>query len=297
MRRAAMLSAIVLTGAVSIGVSAQQDFSTVQIRAEQVAPGLAVLFGSGGNIGLFHGPDGTIIVDDQFAPLTEKIQAAIAAEGATPVKFLINTHLHGDHSGGNENFGKAGATIFAQSNVRSRLAEGGTQRGTVRPPAPHAALPVVTYDHGITFHANGDTVDVRYFGGGHTDGDSVIRWRKANAIHTGDMFNNSGGFPFIDTENGGNALRLVTSLDQVIALADADTVIIPGHGPITRRGELIAWRDMIAASVERVEALKKQGMTLEQAQAAKPVEGLRTAADGGDAFVAGIWTSLAAHGR
>ena len=296
MRRAILLSAIVLGGAVSIGVAAQ-DFSTVEIRPEPVAPGLAVLFGAGGNIGLFHGPDGTIIVDDQFAPLTEKIQAAIAAQGATPVKFLINTHLHGDHSGGNENFGKAGATIFAQANVRTRLAEGGTQRGAARAPAPYAALPVVTYDHGLTFHANGDTVDVRYFGGGHTDGDSIVRWRKANAIHTGDMFNNAGGFPFIDTENGGNALRLVTSLDQVIALADADTVIIPGHGNLARRGELIAWRDMVATAVERVEALKKQGKTLAEAQAAKPLEGMRTAADGGDAFVAGIWDSLTAHGR
>jgi glyoxylase-like metal-dependent hydrolase (beta-lactamase superfamily II) len=149
----------------------------------------------------------------------------------------------------------------------------------------------------MSFHANGDTVDVRYFGGGHTDGDSIIRWREANAIHVGDMFNNSGGFPFIDTENGGNALHLVTSLDQVIALADANTVVIPGHGPLARRGELIAWRDMIAGAVEKVEALKQQGMTLEQAQAAKPLEGLRTATDGGDAFVAGIWQSLAAHGR
>jgi len=130
---------------------------------------------------------------------------------------IFITHMHGDHSGGNENFGKAGATIFAQSNVRDRLADGGTQRGNVRPPAPYAALPVVTFDHGLTFHANGDTVDLRHFGGGHTDGDSVIRWRKANVIHTGDMFNNAGGFPFIDIENGGNALRLVVSLDQVIA--------------------------------------------------------------------------------
>lgn len=296
MRRTVLLSTIVLGGAVSIAVSAQ-NFDNVQIRAEPVAPGLAVLFGQGGNIGLFHGPDGTIIVDDQFAPLTGKIQAAIAARGATPVKFLINTHLHGDHSGGNENFGKAGATIFAQTNVRSRLADGGTQRGQARPPAPHAALPVVTYDHGMSFHANGDTVDLRYFGGGHTDGDSIVRWRNANAIHTGDMFNNGGGFPFIDTENGGNALNLVTSLDQVIALADADTVIIPGHGPLSNRAELIAWRDMIATAVERVEALKKQGKSLQEAQAAKPVEGMRSANDGGDAFVAGIWASLEANGR
>lgn len=296
MRRTVLLSTIVFGGAVSIAVSAQ-NFDNVQIRAEPVSPGLAVLFGQGGNIGLFHGPDGTIIVDDQFAPLTGKIQAAIAAQGATPVRFLINTHMHGDHSGGNENFGKAGATIFAQSNVRSRLADGGTQRGQPRSPAPYAALPVVTYDHGMSFHANGDTVDVRHFGGGHTDGDSVIRWRKANVIHTGDMFNTNGGFPFIDTENGGNALRLVTSLDQVIALADTETVIIPGHGNLARRGDVIAWRDMIATAVDRVEALKKQGKTLEQAQAAKPLEGLRTANDGGDSFVAAIWTSLAAYGR
>lgn len=297
MRRAALLSAIVLGGAVSLGVAAQ-DMAEVEIRAVEIKPGVAVLFGNGGNIGVSHGPDGTFIVDDQFAPLTQKIQAAIAGLGATPVKFLVNTHWHFDHAGGNENFGKAGALIVAQENVRKRLAEGGLVAGNDAAPAPKEALPVVTYDHSVSFHLNGDTIDVIHTGGGHTDGDSVIYWRNANVLHGGDMVLSTGGFPFIDIGSGGNVLRLLVSLDQIIAMTDAETVIIPGHGELSDRSKLIAWRAMIATAVERVEALKKSGQTLDQAKAAKPVAGL--GAPGfvaEDSFVEAIWRSLEASGR
>jgi glyoxylase-like metal-dependent hydrolase (beta-lactamase superfamily II) len=299
MRRTILLSAIVLGGAVSIGVAAQ-DMSDVQIRAVEIRPGVAVLFGNGGNIGVSHGEDGTFIVDDQFAPLTQKIQAAIAGLGAAPVKFLVNTHWHFDHAGGNENFGKAGALIVAQENVRKRLAAGGLVAGVDSGPAPREALPVVTYDHSVTFHLNGDTIDVLHTGGGHTDGDSVIYWRKANVLHTGDMMMNRVGFPFIDLSSGGNVLHLLVSLDQMIGMTDADTVIIPGHGELGTRTDLIAWRGMIAACVEKVKALKDAGSTLEQAKAAKPLVGMSNAPGGfvaDDAFVESIWGSLAAHGQ
>ena len=291
-------SAVALSLAGGAIAQQQPDWDAIEVTAQPIRPGVAVLFGNGGNIGVGYGEDGTLIVDDQFAPLVPKIQAAIAGLGASPVRFLINTHWHFDHAGGNEPFGNAGATIVAQTRVRDRLAVGGTVAGNASPPAPKAALPVVTYDHGLSFHLNGDTIDVIHTGGGHTDGDSVVRWRKANVLHTGDMMMNGAGFPFVDRSSGGNVRHLLVSLDQIIALADAETVIIPGHGPLATRADLIAWRGMIAIAVERVQALKDAGRTLEQARAAKPLAGLSNNPDGfiaDDAFVEAIWGSLETH--
>ena len=276
----------------------QPDWNAIQVTAQPIKPGVAVLFGNGGNIGVSYGEDGTFIVDDQFAPLAPKIQAAIAGLGASPVKYLVNTHWHFDHAGGNEPFVNAGAIIVAQSRVRDRLAAGGTVAGNNSPPAPKAALPVVTYDRGVTFHINGDTLDVLHTGGGHTDGDSVIYWRKANVLHTGDMMMHRSGFPFVDLSSGGNVRHLLVSIDQMIAMTDANTVVIPGHGPLATRADLIAWRAMIATAVERVEALKSAGRTLDQIKAAKPLAGLSNAPNGfvsDDAFVEAIWGSLEAH--
>ena len=291
-------------GAIALSLAgaaiAQQNMDAVDVTAQEIRPGVAVLFGNGGNIGVSHGEDGTLIVDDQFAPLVPKIQAAIAGLGASPVKFLVNTHWHFDHSGGNEPFGQAGAIIVAQTRVRDRLVAGGTVAGNTSPPAPKAALPLVTYDRGISFHLNGDTIDVIHTGGGHTDGDSAIYWHKANVLHTGDLMMHKSGFPFVDLSSGGNVEHLLVSLDQLIAMTDADTLIIPGHGPLATRADLIAWRAMIATAVERVQALKTAGRTLEQARAAKPLAGLSNAPDAfvsEDAFVESIWGSLEAHGR
>ena len=278
----------------------QPDWDAIQVTATEVRPGVAVLFGNGGNIGVSHGEDGTLIVDDQFAPLVPKIQAAVAGLGASPVKYLVNTHWHFDHAGGNEPFGQAGAIIVAQTRVRDRLMAGGLVAGNNSPPAPKAALPVLTYAHSLTFHMNGDTIDVVHTGGGHTDGDSVIYWRKANVLHTGDMMMKGAGFPFVDLSSGGNVVRLITSLDQAIAMTNADTVIIPGHGPLANRADLIAWRGMIATAVERVQALKTAGRTLEQVKAAKPVAGLADTSNSffpEDQFVEAIWGSLEAAGR
>lgn len=278
--------------------AAAQDFDEAEITAVEVRPGVAVLFGVGGNIGVSFGEDGTILVDDQFAPLSDKIMAAVADLGAEPVQYVINTHWHFDHAGGNEPFGEAGAIIVAHDNVRARLASGGTVLGNVEPPAPEVALPVITYDEGLTIHANGDRIDLIYLGGGHTDGDTIVFWREANVVHMGDNFMHESGWPFIDIESGGNVEQLLTSLGRVLAMIDEDTVVIPGHGNITDRAGLAGFRAMVADGVARVRALREQGMSVEEAVAAAPVAGLSNSANGfiaDDAFVTAVWQSLDAH--
>ncbi|GAA4038195.1 MBL fold metallo-hydrolase [Parerythrobacter jejuensis] len=279
--------------ALATSASAQRNFDNVEVTSQEVAPGIAVLFGAGGNIGVSHGPDGTILIDDQFAPLTEKIESAVADLGATPVKFLINTHYHGDHTGGNENFGKKGALIFAHTNVRVRLKEG---RGEPRPIAPAGkdALPVVTFDQGLTLNVNGDTVDVLFLGGGHTDGDSVIRWREDNVVHMGDLYFKIPGYPFIDTRSGGNVLNAMNSIDAVIRMIDDKTKVIPGHGPMSNKAELVAYRQMIGEAVGLVKALKNEGKSAEEVVAAKPLADFNRGEGfiGPDQFVQAIYTSL-----
>ena len=280
--------------------SMAQDMSDVEITATEVAPGVAVLFGRGGNIGVSYGEDGTILVDDQFAPLTEKIQQAIAGLGASPTRFLVNTHWHGDHTGGNEAFAGAGASIMAHENVRIRLAEGGEINGNAVAPRPAAALPVITYDHGMTLHVNGDTVEVMYLGGGHTDGDSIVFWRDANVIHMGDLFFFQFGWPFVDTDSGGDVTNLLTSLSLAISMIDEDTVVIPGHGPIATRADLVAYRAMIAQGVDRIRPLIRDGMTLEEAKAAQPLAGItgrEQAFISDDRFLEAVWLSLEGHGH
>ena len=275
------------------------ELAKVEIKPQILAPGVAVLFGAGGNIGVSYGPDGTVLIDDQFAPLTDKIATAVAALGASPVRFLVNTHWHGDHSGGNENFGKAGAIIMAHDSVRVRLAQGGTSgAGTSGardiPPAPSAALPVVTYDQGLKLHLNGDEIEAIFTGGGHTDGDTAMYWRKANVLHTGDLMMNGSGFPFIDTTSGGNATQLVGTLTKLIALTNAETRIIPGHGPVGKQSDLIAWRDMIAKSIELIRQRKVKGQKLDAVLADNPLLPMEKpqAFISADAFARAIWQSL-----
>ena len=289
---------IVLAGlglATSSLAMAQRSMDDVQVNAQDLEPGVAVLFGAGGNIGVSHGEDGTLIIDDQFAPLTEKIEAAVAGIGASPVEYVVNTHWHRDHTGGNENFGKRGAKIFAHENVRARLVVGAPEGRRQIPPAPKEALPVVTYGDGVTFHLNGDTIDVRFTGGGHTDGDSIVFWRKNNVLHMGDLyFNLDNSFPFVDIDSGGNAYRLIASLDLAIGMINAETQVIPGHGPISNKAELISYREMVAESVRRVAELHDAGMSLEDARAARPLDDYNRS--GGfidaDSFVGAIWASL-----
>ncbi|MGE3618708.1 MAG: MBL fold metallo-hydrolase, partial [Gemmatimonadales bacterium] len=206
----------------------QQDFSAVQIRTVPVAPGLYVLVGSGGNIGLSVGEDGSFIVDDQFAPLTEKIRAAIRAVSDKPVKFVLNTHWHGDHTGGNENFGVGGAIIVAHDNVRRRMnpAEFKDVMGRTQQ-APRAALPVVTFGDAVTFHWNGETMKVVHVPAAHTDGDVIIHYQRADAVHMGDTFFN-GRYPFVDTESGGSIQGVIGAANTVLGMVRPSTKIIPG---------------------------------------------------------------------
>lgn len=276
-------------------LAAQRDFSQVEITSQELAPGVAVLFGAGGNIGVSHGDDGTLIIDDQFAPLTDKIEAAVAYLGATPVHYVVNTHWHFDHTGGNENLGKKGAHIIAHENVRVRLVKGSPEGSRFPvPPAPDEALPVVTYDRGITLHLNGDTIDVMFVGGGHTDGDSIVRWREKNIVHMGDLYFKIPGWPFVDVDSGGDIEDLLFSLDTAINLMDDNTQVIPGHGPMSNRAELVAYRNTVGEALTRIRALRSSGSTLEEAQASRPLDSFERGEGfiSEDQFIEAVWRSL-----
>lgn len=283
-----MFATILLATTVFPAAALAQDVSKVEIKPEQLAPGVAVLFGAGGNIGVSYGEDGTVLIDDQFAPLTGKIQAAVAALGAKPVTFLVNTHWHYDHTGGNENLGKSGAIIMAHDNVRVRMAAGqGDQK-----PAAKAALPVVTYADGLKLHLNGEEVRVIHMPAGHTDGDSIVHWTKSNVIHMGDLFFFRMSYPFVDGSSGGNVRGIVAAADKVLAITDDQTKIIPGHGPVASKAELQQYRDMVAQIISRIEAGIKAGKTLEQIKAEKPADGFGVKADGfitADRFVETVY--------
>ncbi len=291
--RAVKLLALLTMASVSTPLFAQSD---VTIKIERLAPGVAVLFGQGGNIGVSYGEDGTVLVDDQFAPLTPKIEAAVKELGATPVKYLINTHWHFDHTGGNENFGKAGAIIMAHDNVRVRMIGGATVAGTEIKPAPKAALPIVTWHDGLSLHLNGDKVRTRHVHNAHTDGDSIVFWETANVMHMGDTFVNKVTLPFIDINSGGSAIGLLHAAEKAIKLTNPQTKIIPGHGPVASQADLIAYRNMIKSVMDKVEAGITAKQSLEQIQASKPAAAyeVKGAFVSGDKFVEAIYKSLTA---
>lgn len=248
-----------------------QDFAKVELKVETLAPGVHVLFGAGGNIGVSTGSDGTVLIDDQFAPLTPKVLAAVKTLSPGPVRFVVNTHWHYDHTGGNENFGKAGTVVVAHENVRKRMA---TDQFIALikmavPASPAAALPVVTFDAASTLHLNGEDIRAIHVPPAHTDGDALVVFTKANVIHMGDTFM-SDSYPFVDLSSGGNARGFLVAHDRGLALGNATTKYIPGHGPVTDRATLAAYRAMLAAVIARVETLQKQGRTIDQIVAAKP---------------------------
>lgn len=296
--------AAALLGASSLGLNACSSeinaqnadrFANVEVKGEALTEGVAVLFGAGGNIGVSHGVDGTILIDDQFAPLSEKIQNSIKALGAEPAKYVINTHWHGDHSGGNENFGKAGALIMAHDNVRVRmLGEQTSGRGNSTP-SPKESLPAVTYEDGVKMYLNGDEMHVIHIANGHTDGDSIIFWKNANVIHMGDMYFNKVTLPFIDLNSGGNVKGVLAAAEKALSLANDETQIIPGHGPMASKADLIGYRDMLQDVIAKVGAAKTAGKSLEETQAMKPAAKYDTNPDGfikGDAFVEAVYNSL-----
>jgi glyoxylase-like metal-dependent hydrolase (beta-lactamase superfamily II) len=250
---------------------AQQDFSSVQIKTVPVAEGIYMLVGSGGNLGLSVGEDGAFLIDDQYAPLTEKILKAISKVTDKPVRFLVNTHYHMDHTGGNENIGKGGAIIVAHDNVRKRLAKGQFMKdfNMTISPAPAKALPVITFNDGITFHWNNETLEVLYAHRAHTDGDAVIYFKKANVVHMGDLFFN-GFYPYIDAGSNGSMEGMIAGVDDVLVRIDEKTKVIPGHGPLGGKTELKAYRDMLETVYVRMRKLINEGKSIDEIVAAKP---------------------------
>lgn len=249
----------------------QQDFSKVTIKTTKLTEGVYMLEGSGGNIGVSVGEDGVIVIDDQYAPLTPKIQEAISKLSNKPIRFVINTHWHGDHVGGNENMAAAGAVIIAHENVRKRMS---TEQFIALmnrkvEPSPAKALPIVTFTTDITLHFNGEDIHVMHVDPTHTDGDSIIVFPKAKVVHMGDTYMTIS-YPFADISSGGNFDGFISTSNKVVGMTDAATKIIPGHGPLSNRAELKAWHDML---VEIRAAVKKQadaGKPLEAIQNAKP---------------------------
>ena len=260
--------------ALSFGAVAQQrNFDAVQIKTTKVAEGIYMLEGEGGNIGVSAGEDGVFLIDDQFAPLTPKILAAVKAISDKPVRFVVNTHWHGDHVGGNENLGKAGAVIIAHDNVYKRMSVGGAITALKQnyAPAPRAALPVVTFNETATFRLNGDDVTSTHLPPAHTDGDSFVRFAKANVVHTGDVFA-AYRYPFIDPESGGSVKGVLAAIDRLLPVIDDNTKIVPGHGGLSSRKDVLAYRKMVETVVSRIEPMVKSGRTLQQVIDAKPTK-------------------------
>ena len=259
--------------ALSFGAFAQQrNFDAVQIKTTQVAEGIYMLEGEGGNIGVSSGEDGVYLIDDQFAPLTPKIVAAVKAISDKPIRFLMNTHWHGDHVGGNENLGKAGVVIIAHDNVYKRMSVGGAITALKQnyAPAPKAALPVITFNQTATFRMNGDDVTSTHLPPAHTDGDSFVRFAKANVIHTGDVFA-AYRYPFIDVESGGSVKGVLRAVDQMLPMIDDNTKVIPGHGGVSSKKDVLAYRKMVSTAISKIEPMVKSGRSLKQVIDAKPL--------------------------
>ena len=268
----------------------QQDFSAVQIKTTKVADNFYTLEGSGGMMGVLVGPDGVFIVDAQFAPLTDKLVAAIKQISDGRMRFLVNTHVHGDHTGGDENFAKLGVTILARDELRARLAVPG--RGG---PPPAASLPILTYKDRVTFHMNGEDIQLIPVPAAHTDGDTMVYFPKADVLMTGDFFR-SIQYPNIDRANGGSLQGMLNGLAQVVSLAGPNTKIIPGHGPTVSKTAVSAQRDVIVAVRDRVAKLVAQGQTPEQVVAAKVLADFDAKVDQpgttGDRFVGQVYAEL-----
>lgn len=283
---------IPLFAGLSVNAFAQQNFDEVEIQATQVAEGIFMLTGSGGNLGLSVGDDGAFLIDDQFAPLTDKILAAIKEQTDHPVQFVINTHWHGDHTGGNESMGAAGAIIVAHENVRKQMRVDHflAAFNSTTPASPESALPVVTFTEAMTFHWNGDEIRVFHVNPAHTDGDSVIHFKRSNVIHAGDVFFN-GMYPFFDTSTGGSLGGMIAATARILEHADDETKIIPGHGPLANRSDLETYYKMMVSVSESIKALVDAGNDRDEIIAAKPTENL-DATWGGGFLAPDMWVGI-----
>ncbi len=241
----------------ALGTAQAQDFDDVEITIHPVSGGVSYIEGRGGNIGLFTGDDGVFLIDDQYAPLTDRIVAAIREISDEPIRFLVNTHMHPDHTGGNENFGRMGTMIFGHDNVRTQMASAGYAE----------APPLITFSEDMSFHINGETVNVFKVPNAHTNGDVFIKFNGSNVVHTGDVYRTTT-FPYIDVGNGGSYLGTIAALNLLIEVSDADTRIVPGHGGISDVEEVTAFRDMLVVIRDRVAGAIRDGKSLEEIQGA-----------------------------
>ncbi len=281
-----------------------QDFSKVEIKVTKVSGNIYMLEGAGGNIAASVGEDGIVIVDDQFAPLADKIQAALKELKITdkPVRFVINTHYHGDHTGGNEPFNNAGSTVIAHDNVRKRLETGGTagNGGSIKMdvnPAPKAALPIITFEHDVTVHLNGEDIRALHFPSGHTDGDSIIFFPKNNVVHMGDDFVRYG-FPFIDVASGGSVQGMIDAMEKATAQLPADVKVIPGHGALSNLDDVRAFTKMLRETTAVVQKALRDHKTPDQMKQEKILALLDKFSGqfvNTDAFIETLYNSLTGH--
>jgi cyclase len=268
-RHLRLLAPLLLTATAAF--AQEQDFSKVEMKLVPVSGAVSMLQGSGGNIGVLVGADGVLIVDDEYAPLVPKIKAAVAALNPKPIRFVVNTHWHGDHTGGNAGMGTDGAVIVAQDNVYKRMSTENFNsfRKVMTPASPAVALPQVSFADSVTFHFDGEEVAALHVAPAHTDGDSVIFFKKANVVHMGDNFFN-GMYPFIDFGSGGSLDGMVAADDLVLARIDDGAKVIPGHGPLGTKADLKKFRDMLATVSGRIKKAVAQGKTLDEVIAMKP---------------------------
>lgn len=280
--------------ALSMPAAAQEP---TKVETRDLGAGLAMLMGSGGNVGLSVGEDGVLLIDDQFARMTAPIREAVTAFGGEGVRFVLNTHWHGDHVGGNEGWAQAGAVIVAHRNVRARMSKDqwNPLRQQTTKASPRAALPVVTFDEGIRFHLNGHEIEVLHVDPSHTDGDAIVLFKDANVLHAGDTYFN-GLYPYIDTSSGGSVNGMIAAADRVLELCDGDTRIIPGHGPLSNREELTAYRSMLVSIRDAVREQIRQGRTVDQVVASQPSAPFDAKWGGGflkpESFVRIVYASL-----
>lgn len=281
--RSLLASATLLLGSVCIfnTAFAQTDYSQVQIVPHQVRGSVYYLEGAGGNIGLSVGDDGVVMIDDQFAPLTDKILAAIRNINDGEIRFLINTHMHGDHTGGNENLGKQGVVILARDKVRVRML----------PNSPEVALPILTFTDDISIHLNGEELMIMPVPSAHTDGDSFIYFMNSDVLHMGDVFRTTG-YPYIDVGNGGTLQGTLEALAIAIGMAGPDTIIIPGHGTPSTRADVMEFRDMILDVMDTVRPMVERGMTYEQVVAASPTAKYDAKWGNPERFLPGVYLGL-----
>jgi glyoxylase-like metal-dependent hydrolase (beta-lactamase superfamily II) len=301
MNRVAFAALAAAFAALGPTVEAQQqpDFSNVEIKTTPLGNGLFMLEGQGGNITVAVTGDGIIMVDDQFAPLSDKIKTAIAALSPGKIRYLVNTHHHGDRTGGNANFAKDGVTIVAQENLRSRLAGNAlNNQGAAAAAAPAAALPIVTFKDGMNLRLGGKNAEIVHVPPSHTDGDSYVYFRNENVLATGDIFS-STRFPNVDVRNGGGIDGMIAVQANLLQTSNDDTKIVPGHGPLAKRADIIAFRDMLRTSRDRVAKLVTEGKSEDEVIAAKPLADLevtrKTDDANRDAFTRLVYRSIKAR--